>query len=911
MKAFVKKLKNIYLLSCCIPIALMLGIFAAKGVYPFGNYSFIFSDMYHQYIPFLTEFWHKLHAGESLAFSWHAGLGSDFTAIYAYYLASPVNWLVYFVPEAYLIEFMTCLIAGKIGLCGFSFSYYLKHHYKTEDIRIVAFSIFYAMSGFMAAYNWNHMWLDVVWLAPLVILGLEELVLEGRCRRYCLLLSLSVLSNYYLSIMLCIFLVLWFLVQLFSNGLSLKRKAAAAGRFALCSLLGGGMAGVLLFPVRYAMNATDFVGGTLPEKAELYFNPLEMLARHVPMLQTERGLDHWPNIYCGVLAFVLVPIYFFHKRIPLKQKLWKLLLLAFFLLSFSLNILNFLWHGFNYPNSLPARQSFLYIFVVLTLCFEAVHRNQENGRVQRLAGALAGVLLLAACGLFVSRGGLTVWVMLCAWIYLAGYLVLELLLRERSLLRLQKSQRRKGRKKWYFLSYSGFKRLKAAGCWAIFLLVCGEAVQNMEHTGVGVVQRPYYVNRKGAYEELADLAAERETDFFRIDNLDQMTKDESMLGQYASASLFSSTVNGAVRTLYETLGMGGSKVSYYYRGATAFTSSLLGVRYVISGNAEEDATLYEQVGRSGDRYLYHCRYTLPVGFMISAELKESFEEVLGQKLSNPLVTQNELAGELGIKSRLFETVGADESRASGSTVTVEVKEAGHFYAYAIGKPEGELTLKWDSGEQTLEKADEGIALDLGYFEEGESFCIQSEEAEQLVLRLYRLSTDTLRQVTEMLGSQPLEGAQATADGLSGTVTAVDDGYLLLSVPAEKGWHVLVDGEETVCETFADALIAVPLTAGFHSVELSYETRGVGAGLLCTAVSAGLFLLLFGRRRTGQGESGSASEAGQGESGSASEAGQGESGSVSEVGQGESGSASETRQDEEVRAAETEYEGEEG
>ena len=44
------------------------------------------------------------------------------------------------------------------------------------------------------------MWLDVVVLAPVVILGLEKLIYEGKCKLYCITLALSILSNYYLSI---------------------------------------------------------------------------------------------------------------------------------------------------------------------------------------------------------------------------------------------------------------------------------------------------------------------------------------------------------------------------------------------------------------------------------------------------------------------------------------------------------------------------------------------------------------------------------------------------------------------------------------------------------------------------------------------------------------------------------------
>ena len=107
MKAFAKKLKNIYLLSFCIPFFGILGIFIVRGIYPFGTRSFMFSDMYHQYVPFLTEFARKLREGGSLAYSWYVGLGSDFTSIYAYYLASPVYWLVALCPQSLLIEYMT------------------------------------------------------------------------------------------------------------------------------------------------------------------------------------------------------------------------------------------------------------------------------------------------------------------------------------------------------------------------------------------------------------------------------------------------------------------------------------------------------------------------------------------------------------------------------------------------------------------------------------------------------------------------------------------------------------------------------------------------------------------------------------------------------------------------------------
>lgn len=832
MKACVRKLKNIYLLSFFIPVLGILGIFMERGIFPFGSNSFMYSDMYHQYIPFLTEFWRKLHSGESLAFSWRAGLGSDFVAIYAYYLASPENWLAYFVPEGYLIEFMTYFVVVKIGLCGLTFAYYLRKHFGTKDLRIVWFAVFYAMSGYIAAYNWNHMWLNCLWLTPLIILGLEGLVKEGRCCLYCLTLTASILTNYYISILLCIFLVLYFLLQLFTNGLSLKKKACALLHFALSSLLAGGMSAIILFPVVRAMLATDFSSSVFPKKVEVYFNVLEMLARHVPMLPTERGLDHWPNIYCGVLAFILVPIYFLHRAIPLKEKIGRLLLLGTLLASFAVNILNFIWHGFNYPNSLPARQSFLYIFLILTMCFEAVHKNRENGRVNRILGVVCGVLWLAACGIFVKTKGLTVGVMACAWVFLTGYLLLWVLF--------------SGRIWKIFHRAKLMRQLALYGKWAILVLVAVEAIMNMEHTSLKTVSRNYYLNNIADYKALLEKADEKEL-FYRVDSLRQMTKNDGMLGGYASVSIFSSTTNGGLEDYYDRLGMGGNKVSYFFRGATPLTAAMLGVRYTFSWQEERDVQLYELIGQEENKYLYKNIFYLPVGFGLSREDTEKLEKEILENNGNDIAILNGVALGLGSRS-LFTVLGNRECQNTENGIRIKVGSDGHLYGVVTGSPEGEVTLELNGETRKLENVDNKCLLDLGWYAKGDSFSVTAEEGESLAIRVYRLNMDELDIALKKLGKSPFTVEKVTSDGLVGTVDAIEDGVLLLSVPYDSGWTVWVDGVQTEAESFGEALLAVPLNSGLRRVEIRYRIRGWKEGALVSALSCILFWKFYGKRR---------------------------------------------------------------
>ena len=300
-----RKIEYTLLAAWAIPSGIMLLLFLINSIFPFGDRSFLYMDMYHQYMPFFSEFMEKVSAGENLFYSWNVGVGSNFLALYVYYLASPFHWLAFLFPKEYLMEFMSYLVIVKIGLCGLTCCYYLQKHFRTKSVLTVLFSMFYALSGYMAAYNWNIMWLDCVILLPLILWGLELLVKEGRPFLYCVTLALSILTNFYISIMICIFLILYFAVLLVQN----ERFVEPIIQFGVFSLLAGGLAAVLLVPEVCAIIVTDFGAMEFPKKVESYFSILDELARHQLSVTTERGLEHWPNIYCGVAVFLLLPMY--------------------------------------------------------------------------------------------------------------------------------------------------------------------------------------------------------------------------------------------------------------------------------------------------------------------------------------------------------------------------------------------------------------------------------------------------------------------------------------------------------------------------------------------------------------------------------------------------------------------------
>ena len=837
------KRKHLYILAFAIPFVAMLVICAIRGVYPFGKNSFMHCDMYHQYVPFLREFWRKLHQGESIASAWNLGIGSDFTSIFAYYLATPTNLLVYFCPEHLIIEFMTFFIVLKIGLCGFTFAYYLRERFETTSAIVLGFSTLYAMSGFVAAYNWNPMWLDVIWLAPLVLLGLERIVKQGKVALYVVALTASIFTNYYLSIMLCIFLVLYYAVLFLTEKVDWKQKLNSIWQFGLSSLLAGGMAAILLLPVMMAMVATGFDDASFPKTVEIYFDGLAVIARHFLANPVEIGLDHWPNVFCSVSVFFLFPAYLFCGKVPFSQRVAKGLLATFMMASFSINTLNFIWHGLNYPDSLPARQSYLYIFLMLTMMFEVVMHIKTWKPIWMGLSVLVGTVIMTLCGIFVTTDGFTVGVAAISWVFFGIYAILACV-------------------------YVFFQKTRAVVLIVAVTMLVAESSVNMFQTSVDVVQRTYYMTKWTNYQNLIDQIPVKEaSDFFRFDSKCNMTKNDGALAGYKGVSIFSSTTGSDMASFYNDIGMEGGKVSYYADGMTAFTAALMGVRYTFT-ETDQGEELYTLAGQSGKMMLLKHRYTLPVGYVLTDELKSSIEHELIEGGSNGLTTQNNMVQEIVGKKTMFSYVFKGSS--------FEVGRDGHYYAYVPHKVEDihmsqvqDLSKVDEAGNIVSDNTDgqtessakvvkfddlkRNCVLDLGYLEKGQNWIFTQESGEdkgqELDVQIYRINTEVLSSALEILSKDSFLVKEYKDGYMLGSVKASQDGNLVLSIPKDTGWTVLVDGKVTRAEDWLGAMISIPVTKGEHLVELYYRSQGLLLGAFVSVCSLAIFLLWIYMQKT--------------------------------------------------------------
>ncbi len=830
-------------LALLVPSGIMLVLFVIRGIYPFGDRSFLFSDMYHQYMPFFSELLHKIRGGENLSFSFNVGIGSNFLALFVYYLASPLHVFSLLVPESHLMEFMSYLIVAKIGLAGLTAYIYLRRRFltcrKTSECKQVSaeravragewgallFSCFYALSGFMAAYNYNIMWVDCVVLLPLIVLGLERLVQEGRWGMYCVTLAVSIFTNFYLSIMICIFLVLYFILLLVTE----KNRLRSMIYFLNTSLLAGGLAAILLIPEVCAILQTDFGDMNFPKKAESYFSVLDMLARHCVCVYTERGLDHWPNIYCGSAVLMLVPMYLMNKRISIREKFCRMALAGFLLLSFGTNTLDFIWHGMNYPDSLPARQSFLYIFLILTMCYDAWCRVREEGEQQILYGYLCAAAFFLFCEKFISHEDFEMGVKILTLVFVSVYGILL----------------------WLYRTRKAVSVHKALALVAL-VAVIGECTINTYATSVGTVSRSAYLGQQDDYKSLYEMTKEQETGLYRVEKFTRKTKNDGTLTGYPTASVFSSTQNSYVMDMYRVLGMRHSKVYYGFDGATALTSALLNVNYMFGESEKYENGLYALEASSGDVYLYRCNAVLPFGYVAPPgfDLTDAYQD-------NGIRVQNKMISDLGIRKPLFSQVS---KKQSGDDVVFTADKDGYYYGMLTASGTGKVMYLGGSTEsQTYSDLKNGSILYLGYLEEGQKITLangnEKDATRKVSANVYRMNEDVLWEALDLLSAQHMENVVWESDFISGDITLEEAGRLILSVPYEDGWTVCVNGEEMEGTLFGGCLMAFDLEPGQYSFEMKYVPKGFGAGAAVSGVSAAvlgtvLFVGRKGRRRKG-------------------------------------------------------------
>lgn len=855
-----------YLIFCfLLPFLLMLLIYAIMGTWPFGRSSVLVLDLNGQYVYFFEALRDFVYGDTSLLYSFSRSLGGEFMGMYAYYLASPLSYIVCLFPKHGILDALFLMLLIKQGLAGLSFGYFLRKTTRVSPIATVIFSAVYATSAYGVVMQHNTMWFDNVYLLPLVALGIRALVTEKRYKLYTFSLILCMMSSYYIGYMTCIFSVLYF----FYVHIALSRAERCPNgerfsflrsglRFAFFSLVAAAISALILLPAVYSLSfgKNDFTQPTYEfvSKLDLFDVLTKLFFGSYDTVRPE-GL---PFIYCGIITLLLLPFYFINRRIPTRQKAANLFLTLVLLFSFCIQVVDIVWHGGQAPNWLNYRYSYMLVFLLVGMAAEGFEDARRESARWVLYGSMSLILILALAEHFGYGHMESMFFPIPLNLICIGVYGVALSL--------------------YITRRDVAKR---------FAMLCMLIVISFEMVTAGLLNiiqldidvtissRRSYLDFERRWEDAFLYVEETEQmPFYRMEKTVYRKVNDPFMLDYRGISGSTSTLNADTIAFLNATGHSAFSHASCYMGTNPFMDSFLSISYVAGEAATVFPSTYEKVYDNGDVVMYKNPNALPIAFGVSPDIHgitlqapqyqydedgnrigpEETREVHTE--AEPFLRMNAIASALlGEDVTLFTPVkfkykGENVSHLTNSrfyekrvdgldasvNFTLQADEDCEIFAYfPIDYPNNRSTPVdyYLNGERIGQFfiREQSAYLALGEYEAGETCTVSFKLLDhgiylkQKTDYFFAMDREVYDRVIAVLSAGGYRVTECTEDRFEGSIT-VSEGYttVLTTIPYDEGWQITVDGERIEGYETLDALLCFDLPPGEHTLTLRYMPR---------------------------------------------------------------------------------------
>ena len=848
----------IYILAFILPIIIVGSIFLLRKIGINSNRTILFSDMFSQYIGYFGKLKDVLSSDGSIFYAFNKSIGGNTIGLFAYYLASPLNLIILLFPKELLANAILTIYLIKIGICSLTLAIYINKVYKKNDYSVLIFSLCYGLMSYNIVFHMNVMWIDGVMLLPLIALGIENIINKNKYKLYIVSLFLAIISNYYIAYMICIFSVLYFIYK----GIIYKKiNGKNILGFIGSSLIAGGLSGYLLIPVVLSLmtgkaslkNLSDGIYVT-----ESIFSTLSKTI--IGSYDYNQILSGPANIFCGVMITVFLLLYFINEKIGLRAKLLSAVFIFILFLSFTINIFELLWHGFNYPVGFEYRNSFLFCFLIITLAYEA-WINIDKLKIKDI---IISVFICASVDIAIllqRYSHVSIKKIAISFLFVLIYSFIFILFRKVSLKR----------------SVINFL--------CIIIVIC-ELSLNIYL----IIINNIYISQNYVKQYIEDLSPivediKKDNDnFYRTEMTFNNTLNDSMLLNFNGLTHSSSTNEKNTMNIVDSLGYKtASTCEIYNQGSTIPVDSILGIRKLISVKNPEIYSCYDHLENQyynvikdyEDYVVYENPYALPIAFMVNDSLKTlqqdnidnlfdytgsifdlmvNEETNLYNKLEVTDIKLNNVEAVAELGENLYTKIDAEKD--ASIDITIKSQDSNPVYLFLksnIYEDAIDNNIKGTIRGRAVEVISNGGAeyaqfTGLGYniqfignYNVGEEIKVTIKLAGDTTtikeVQSYSCNMDNFEGVYENLSSNTIENTEYKDGYVKGDVTVTADKTLLYtSIPYDEGWTLKVDGKDCEYIKILNGFIGVDLEEGQHTIEFKYKLPGFKVGLSISIIS---------------------------------------------------------------------------
>ena len=843
-------------------------------------------DLPNQYLSFFQYYRHLVLGNwASAGYTFSNGLGGDMAGNIAYYVLSPLNFIVFLFPANKINIAVYVIILLKLGLMSGTFTWLIL---KWFNFKYQAYAIFlgiaYSLSGYSVAYAGNVMWFDGLILLPLITYALVRGIKTNKWLAYSILLACAIIFNYYIGYMICIFMVIIFLAYTINNFKDIRLFFHQFLNFAISSIISGLISAIVLLPTLFNLSSNKLAQSDF--NSDFNIKLLITGGKTVSRLFIGDTYNDWPPIFVGTLAAIIFIIYFIDSRNSVKARITNLIIGIMFVLSIIVRPLYLFWHGGQQTIAYPYRFSFLIVFWILLLAAKELS-YQDFKRKDRII-ATTIYLLLSLMTVYIRRriGPNNFY----EWIAVALVLLFGLLI---------------------YFSNKNFVRI-------ILILIglvelSGNAYTGLSHLGMKSDYYPRYVAENN--EIISKIPAADKTG--RIAKNYELNNDrgEGYTFNYRGVEEFSSNNDSRISSLMTDLGFSTFRYFYYYQTGTVVTDAIFNVKSFINSSLTNQSISPEYVNyglrddlktrpvilKQGDKTVYRNE-TLPFAFAGNLSNKLKFKD------ENPVYNQNLVLNSLTQSKSNVLDYSTKKARITTNNLSVKYGTV----KYHVIKKHKKITKRTEQKYFTIKRYDKERPGTMSFTYDNlkpnqVGYIRFSKNLMQLVLPLnnyqwnknpdYRPPfslTINGKQVQLQEYTDQLIGVQAdkngkvdikmTIDGKGGKFilkypkfvnidfsalhdkvkkarnremkfTSFKDGYvagkvtidknqnLVTTIPYSKGWQAKVDGKPVKINRTLGVFIGLKMKPGTHQITLKYRTPGVLVGAILSIIGI-ISLIVF-------------------------------------------------------------------
>ncbi|MDK7136699.1 YfhO family protein [Lactobacillus paragasseri] len=881
-----KKILKLSLISCLTTIVLFFLLSTFTDCNPIFGGVLSGGDLPNQYLSFFQYYRHLVLGNwASAGYTFSNGLGGDMAGNIAYYVLSPLNFIVFLFPANKINIAVYVIILLKLGLMSGTFTWLIL---KWFNFKYQAYAIFlgiaYSLSGYSVAYAGNVMWFDGLILLPLITYALVRGIKTNKWLAYSILLACAIIFNYYIGYMICIFMVIIFLAYTINNFKDIRLFFHQFLNFAISSIISGLISAIVLLPTLFNLSSNKLAQSDF--NSDFNIKLLITGGKTVSRLFIGDTYNDWPPIFVGTLAAIIFIIYFIDSRNSVKARITNLIIGIMFVLSIIVRPLYLFWHGGQQTIAYPYRFSFLIVFWILLLAAKELS-YQDFKRKDRII-ATTIYLLLSLMTVYIRRriGPNNFY----EWIAVALVLLFGLLI---------------------YFSNKNFVRI-------ILILIglvelSGNAYTGLSHLGMKSDYYPRYVAENN--ELISKIPAADKTG--RIAKNYELNNDrgEGYTFNYRGVEEFSSNNDSRISSLMTDLGFSTFRYFYYYQTGTVVTDAIFNVKSFINSSLTNQSISPEYVNyglrddlktrpvilKQGDKTVYRNE-TLPFAFAGNLSNKLKFKD------ENPVYNQNLVLNSLTQSKSNVLDYSTKKARITTNNLSVKYGTV----KYHVIKKHKKITKRTEQEYFTIKRYDKERPGTMSFTYDNlkpnqVGYIRFSKNLMQLVLPLnnyqwnknpdYRPPfslTINGKQVQLQEYTDQLIGVQAdkngkvdikmTIDGKGGKFilkypkfvnidfsalhdkvkkarnremkfTSFKDGYvagkvtidknqnLVTTIPYSKGWQAKVDGKPVKINRTLGVFIGLKMKPGTHQITLKYRTPGVLVGAILSIIGI-ISLIVF-------------------------------------------------------------------